>query len=164
VPTTGYEDGERIKLVVPFISGEGMEYEVGWEGAIAPMFTTLRASQESARYEVNFDDGPGRQNRGLITLQDVYFERSGERKSNELRQGDRVYLISDVTVDGRVYPVDTTGTVLTTHEPPEGILHYVAIDFKQNIQLPREALELLPEPSAGVTFSTGGTVKVSFGS
>jgi hypothetical protein len=162
VSRNGYEDGDRVRLVVPFTSGEGLEYEIGWEGTIAPMFTTLNASQESARYEVDFDDGPGRQNRGLVKLQDVYFERVGDRKPDELRQGDRVYLTSDITIGGKSYPADTTGTVLTTHEPPDGVSHYVAVDFKENIQLGRDALELLGEPPAGVTFSTDGTVRVSF--
>lgn len=157
----GYDDDDRIRLVVPFINN-GLEYEIGWEGNIFSMFTTLSESQGSARYEVNFDDGPGGQNRGLVNLQDVYFERSGDRKPDELRQGDRVYLTSDLTIDGTQYLADTPATVLTTHEPPEGVMHYIGIDFGRNIQVRRDALELLGDPPAKVLFTTDGQVRISF--
>jgi hypothetical protein len=158
---SGYNDGERVRVVVPFRSERGLEYEVGWEGIVTGFHRTLHESRQTARYEVAFDDGPGRQNRGLVQVQDNYFERIGDRKPGELRQGDRVYLKSDIEVLGKLYQEDTPGTVLSTHEPPEGCFHYVAVDWGENIQVPRGILELMGDPPAKVMFSIDGTLRIS---
>ena len=41
-------------------------------------------------------------------------------------------------------------------------MHYIGIDFGRNIQVRRDALELLGDPPAKVLFTTDGQVRISF--
>jgi hypothetical protein len=155
----GYDDGDRVRIVVPFSSSNGRRYEAGWTGTIFPFNTTLKQCQETDRYEINLEDDEYGRDRGLVIAQSAYFESASEtRREGELRQGDRVRL----TTAHRSHEAGTTGTVFTTHVRPGSILHDVALDFSENIRVAPDQLERVPENPASVTFAADGSMHVSF--
>ena len=140
-----FENDEEIRLVMPIANENGV-YEVGMTGTICPLRTSLNECRRNDRYELNFEDG-------MRLMPSGYFERTGERRPGELRQGDRVKLSDDYLEDEE--SVDT-GTVICTHVKPEGILHDVALDYSGSIRIPHEGVELIQGEHATVEFSPEG--------
>jgi hypothetical protein len=159
----GYDDGDPVRIVVPFSTSNGRRYEVGWTGQIFPFNTTLQQCRESDRYEINLDDDESGRDRGLVVAQSAYFESAAEsRRERELRQGDRVRLTADHEGSKGTHAAGTTGTVLTTHIMPGTIQHDIALDFLENIRVAVDQLERIPEPPATVSFAADGSVHVKF--
>jgi hypothetical protein len=160
----GFEDGERVRLVVPFTGGSGVRYEVGWTGSIFPFSTTLAQSREADQYEVNLDDDGAGGDRGVVTVSSAYLERVSEvREEGELRQGDRVKLVTGLRGDRSWHEVDQIGTVLAARVRPGSVSHDVAFDFDENVAVPLESLERIPDRWARVIWLDDGGVEVSFG-
>src|SRR5438309_6638056 len=106
----GYADGDHVRIVVPFSTSNGRRYEVGWTGTIFPFNTTLMRCRETDRYEINLDDDEHGRDRGLVIAQSAYFESASERRrEGELRQGDRVRLVTDHQSASGLHEVGTTG-------------------------------------------------------
>ncbi len=159
----GYDDGDLVRIVVPFSTSDGRRYEVGWTGQIFPFDTTLQQCRETDRYEINLDDDGYGRDRGLVVAQSAYFELGAEnRRQGELRQGDRVRLRADIHGSTGLHDAGTTGTVLTTHVKPGSIHHDIALDFRENMRVAADQLELIPQPPATVTFAVDGSVHVKF--
>jgi hypothetical protein len=157
-----YEDGERVRLVVSF-SANGKRYEAGWMGTIAPFRQTLNESQATDRYEVNFDDAPSGADRGMILLQGAYFERASEtRMDGELRQGDRVKLITGFQGEQKFHEAGQAGTVFCTYSQPDRIKHGVALDFLENVIVSREQLAHIPGRHANVFFSDDEGIRIDY--
>jgi hypothetical protein len=163
LPWFGFEIGEAIKLVIPFTSGDGNKYEVGWTGSIFTFRSSLMQCTANDSYEVGFDaDSSGRE-RGMVILQSAHIERLSEvRREAELRQGDRVRLLGRISGAKSIHERGEVGTVLTRRIAPSRISHDVALDFNENINVPRDQLEQIPDRHARVIFFHDGSVRVDF--
>jgi hypothetical protein len=99
----------------------------------------------------------------MIVLPSTYFERISEtRREGELRQGDRVKLVSAFRGDQGLHRLGQTGTVINTRTNPDLISHDVALDFDETITAPRDQLELIPDDYAKITWSDVDGVTVNF--
>ena len=155
----GFSDGEVVRLVTSFRSGNGRLYEAGWTGTIFPFNTTLQQSQETDRYEINLHEGPSGEDRGVVTLQSIRFERaSPERQEGELRQGDRIKLTTTVNSQ----EAGTLGTVVGTFAKIDQPMYLIAIDFGEVVTISGDQFEHLEGLSAKVTFSDEEGVRVDF--
>ena len=163
LPWFGFEIGEAVKLVIPFTSSDGTKYEAGWTGNIFTFKSSLMQCIANDRYEVGFDaDSSGRE-RGMVILQSAHMERlSDVRREGELRQGDRVRLLVKVSGTTSLHEAGEVGTVLTRRIAPNRISHDVALDFNENVNVPRDQLEQMPDRHARVIFSHDGSVRVDF--
>jgi hypothetical protein len=160
----GYDDGDRVRIVVPFSGGNGRRYEAGCIGTIFPFSTTLEQCRETDRYEINLEEDEYGRDQGVVIVQSAYFESASEtRREGELRQGDRVRLVAAHRGARGSHEAGKTGTVFTTHVRPDRILHDVALDFSENIRVRRDQLERVSEEPASVTFAANGSMQVSFG-
>jgi hypothetical protein len=160
----GYGDGDRVRIVVPFSGGNGQRYEAGWIGTIFPFNTTLEQCRETDRYEINLEEDEYGRDRGVVIVQSAYFESASEtRREGELRQGDRVRLVTAHQGARGPHEAGKTGTVFTTHVRPGSILHDVALDFSENIRVSPDQLERVSEDPASVTFAADGSMHVNFG-
>jgi hypothetical protein len=161
-PIQGYDDGDRVRIVVPFTSSNGRRYEAGCAGTIFPFSTTLKC-QERDRYEINLEEGEFGRDRGVVIVQSAYFESASEtRREGELRQGDRVRLLAAHQGARGTHEAGKTDTGFTTHVRPGSIRRDVALDFGENIRVAPDQLERLAEDPAAVTFGDDG-MHVTFG-
>jgi hypothetical protein len=159
----GFDNGERIRLVVSFTSSDGSRYEAGWTGTISPLTTSIAECRATDRYEINLDDDSSGRDRGMIVLPSTYFERISEtRKEGELRQGDRVKLVTAFRGDQALHESGQTGTVINTRTKPDLISHDIALDFDETITVPRNHLERIPDDYAKVIWSDVDGVTVNF--
>jgi len=119
---------------------------------------------EGTRYEINLEEDEFGRDRGVVIVQSAYFESASDtRREGELRQGDRVRLLTAHQGARGTHEAGKTGTVFTTHVRPGSILHDVALDFSENIRVSPGQLERLSEGPATVTFGDDGGMHVSFG-
>jgi hypothetical protein len=161
----GYDDDELIRLVLSF-SLNGRRYESGWTGSVFAMNKTIAESRATDLYEINLhdDESSGKPRAsGLLLLPSAYFERTAEvRRPGELRQGDRVKLVADLPGGGSPHTEGQVGTVITTRVKPDRVSCDVALDFDENINVPRDLLEHLPGLFAQVAYSDDEGVRISF--
>ena len=153
--------GEAVRLVVPTTTSDGREVAVGWTGKITTLLSSLSQQHEEGVYEVNLDSESYHENWPLLQLPSAYFERASERRHpGELRQGDRVRLVSALAPQ----EAGDVCTVLNTRNRSEGIFHDVIPDFGEPLmELRREQLEEIPGCSANVVYTTDGqSVKIGF--
>ena len=161
-----FEENEPIQLVVSF-TADGKRYEAGWIGRVAPLCKTLAESQRTGHYEVEVRTGRYEvdpdDDSELIDLQTPYFQRSSRRrKEGELRQGDRVKLVTGLRGTQSYIEAGTMGTVICTHTVPDRLQHGVALDFLENVTVPREQLEHMPNLFARVIFADDTGVRIDF--
>jgi hypothetical protein len=157
----GFNEGEVIRLVVPTMTDDGREVEAGWTGKIIALKTSLTEQRHTGTYEINLDGDRYDENWPLLLLPSAYFERASEtRQPGELRQGDRVRLMSAVAAN----EAGDVCTVLNTRTRPDGIFHDVIPDFGETLmERPRGQLGEIPGCSATVVYTVDGkSVNVAF--
>jgi hypothetical protein len=125
--------------------------------------TTLSEARQTGIYEISVDDSHGHW--PLLRLPSTYFERASDtRIPGELRQGDRVRLLTDIQGNDDSYESGEVCTVLNTRTQPDGIFHDVLPDYGEVLMaLPREQLEEIWGCSADVIYTVHGeSVSISF--
>ena len=155
---------DDVRLVVPFVGPTGIPFPAGLTGSIFTFKTPLVRCFERDLYEVGFDPDPQGRELGMMLLPSARLERvSVIRRPGELREGERVKLLSTVYGPTAAHEPGTLATILTRHVTMDGIFHDIAIDFSDNVKVRRDQLEPLPGRHATVTWSTdGSSVGVSF--
>lgn len=106
---------------------------------------------------------PDGSDRGMINVPSVYFERaSPERYPGELRQGNRVRLRVAFQGDWELYEPGTLVTVLNTRVKDGDVHHDVAVDFSENLTVPRGVLEDERIGWATVEWAAGEVPEIGF--